>query len=159
MFMRWISCGFACLILGSSSLLFGADCGSLKNLALADTRITLADAVTSGVVEIADAGPLRDLPAFCRVVGELRPTNDSRIRFEVWLPAQGWNGRLLGAGNGGFAGSIYYQQLAGYLKRGFVVAATDAGHQAQGTDASWAYEHPEKVKDFGWRAIHLTAER
>ena len=69
------------------------------------------------------------------------------------------DGRLLGSGNGGFAGSIYYEQLAGYLKRGFAVAGTDAGHQAEGTDASWAYGHPEKIKDFGWRAIHLTAER
>jgi feruloyl esterase len=158
--MRGVPHVFAGLILGSASLLFAADCANLKNLTLADTRITLAEPVTTGVVEIADGGaPLRDLPAFCRVAGELRPTGDSRIRFEVWLPAQGWNGRLLGAGNGGFAGSIYYQQLAGYLKRGFAVAATDAGHQAEGTDASWAYGHPEKVKDFGWRAIHLTAER
>src|SRR5262249_6876310 len=47
----------------------------------------------------------------------------------------------------------------GYLKRGFAVAGTDAGHEAEGTDASWAYGHPEKIKDFGWRAIHLTAER
>jgi feruloyl esterase len=157
--MPWIARGFACLLAGSSSLLLAADCASLKNVKIADTNITIADTVTSGVLEIADAGPpLRDLPAFCRVAGELRPTSDSRIRFEVWLPAQGWNGRLLGGGNGGFAGSIYYAQLAGYLKRGFTVAATDAGHQAEGTDASWAYGHPEKVKDFGWRAIHLTAE-
>ena len=152
--------GFVCLLLGSSSLLFAVDCASLKTLQLADTSITLAETVTSGVLEIADAGVLpRDLPAFCRIAGEVRPTSDSRIRFEVWLPAQGWNGRLLGGGNGGFAGQIWYKQLAGYLKRGFAVAGTDAGHQAAGTDASWAYGHPEKVKDFGWRAIHLTAQR
>lgn len=158
--MPWILRGLAYLLAGSSSLLFAADCASLKNISLADTKISLAEAVPSGVVEIADAGaPLRDLPAFCRVAGEMRPTRDSRIRFEVWLPAQGWNGRLLGTGNGGFAGSIYYQQLAAYLRRGFAVAGTDAGHQAENTDASWAYGHPEKVKDFGWRAIHLTAER
>ncbi len=88
----------------------------------------------------------------------MRPTSDSKIRFEVWLPESGWNGRLLGVGNGGFAGVIGYQQLAGYLKRGFAVSGTDTGHEANGTDATWAYEHPEKVKDFGWRAIHLTAE-
>jgi len=158
--MNRIARGVACLLAASSSLLFADDCASLKNVRLADTNITVAEAVTSGVLEIADAGaPMRDLPAFCRVAGELRPTGDSRIRFEVWLPAQGWNGRLLGSGNGGFAGSIFYEQLAGYLKRGFAVAGTDAGHQAGGTDASWAYGHPEKVKDFGWRAIHLTAER
>lgn len=158
--MPRIALVFVFLWLCSAPLVFAADCASLKNLRLADTKITLVEAVTSGVVEIADDGaPLRDLPAFCRVAGELRPTSDSRIQFEVWLPAQGWNGRLLGSGNGGFAGSIYYQQLAGYLKRGFAVAGTDAGHQAEGTDASWAYGHPERVKDFGWRAIHLTAER
>ncbi len=156
--MPWIARGVVCLLAASSSLVFAADCGSLKNLKLADVRISIAEAVTSGSVEIADAGaPLPDLPAFCRVAGELHPTSDSRIRFEVWLPAQEWNGRILGSGNGGFAGSIYYQQLAGYLRRGFVVTGTDAGHEAEGTDASWAYGHPEKVKDFGWRAIHLTA--
>jgi feruloyl esterase len=155
--MPWVARGFACLLAASSSLLLAADCGGLKTLRLADTTITVADTITSGAPDIADAvPPLKDLPAFCRVAGELRPTSDSRIRFEVWLPAQGWNGRLLGGGNGGFAGSIYYAQLAGYLKRGFAVAATDAGHEAEGTDATWAYGHPEKVKDFGWRAIHLT---
>ena len=158
--MREIARGFLCSLVGTSSLLFSADCATLKNLQIADTNIILAETVTSGVLEIADTGgPLRDLPAFCRVAGELRPTKDSKIRFEVWLPVQGWNGRMLGSGNGGFAGSIGYQHLAGYLKRGFAVEGTDAGHQAEGTDASWAYGHPEKIKDFGWRAIHLTAER
>jgi feruloyl esterase len=152
--------GVACLFFASAPLLFAADCASLRNLQLTDTKITLAEPVTSGVLAIADAGaPMHDLPAFCRVAGEFHPASDSKIRFEVWLPAQGWNGRLLGGGNGGFAGSIYYGQLAGYLKRGFAVAGTDAGHQAEGTDATWAYGHPEKVKDFGWRAIHVTAER
>jgi len=157
--MPWVARGFALLLAGCSSLVFAADCASLKTLGLADTHITVAESVTTGSLEIADAGTrLSGLPAFCRVAGELRPTSDSQIRFEVWLPAQGWNGRLLGTGNGGFAGSIYYQQLAGYLRRGFAASATDAGHQAEGTDASWAYGHSEKVKDFGWRAIHLTAE-
>lgn len=158
--MVWIARALVCSLVASSSLLFSADCATLNHLQIEDTNITLAEAVTSGVLEIADASvPLRDLPAFCRIAGELRPTSDSRIRFEVWLPAQGWNGRMLGSGNGGFAGSIGYQHLAGYLKRGFAVAGTDAGHKAEATDASWAYGHPEKIKDFGWRAIHLTAVR
>ena len=152
------------LFASSTSLLYAADCASLKTLQLADTKITLAETVTSGVLKVSDADPpLRNLPAFCRIVGEMHPTSDSTIRFEVWLPAQGptqgWNGRLLGSGNGGFAGEISYQQMAGYLRRGFAVSGTDAGHEAEGTDASWAFGHPEKVKDFGWRAIHLTAER
>jgi len=99
------------------------------------------------------------LPPFCRVAGVIHPTSDSSIHFEVWLPAQNWNGRLLGAGNGGFAGSIGYDELSAYLKRNFAVAGSDAGHQGNATDATWAYGHPEKIKDFGWRAVHLTRLR
>jgi hypothetical protein len=158
--MQWIARGLVCFVIGSSSLLFAADCAGLKNAQLADAQIAVAENVTSGVLEIPDAdAPLRGLPSFCRVAGEIHPTPDSRIRFEVWLPAQGWNGRLLGVGNGGFAGSIGYTQMARYLARGFAVTGTDAGHQGETTDATWAYGHPEKVKDFGWRAIHLTAAR
>ena len=111
-----------CLLAVGSSALYAADCGGLKKVKFEKTDITLAEPVTSGVLDIAGAGgPKRDLPGFCRVAGVLRPTSDSEIRFEVWMPEQGWNGRLLGAGNGGFAGSIYYDQLASYLKRGFAV--------------------------------------
>ena len=102
---------------------------------------------------------LTGLPAFCRVSGILHPTSDSVIRFEVWMPEKGWNHRFLGTGNGGFAGSIYYGQLADSLKRGYATAGTDAGHQADAQDASWAYQHPEKITDFGYRAVHLTTER
>lgn len=138
-------------------LLFASDCSSLKSLRLENTTtITLAEAVPSGSLALSDSRMLSGLPPFCRVAGVLRPTGDSAIRFEVWLPAQDWNGRLLGAGNGGFAGSIGYDEFVSYLKRNFVVAGSDAGHQANATDATWAYGHPEKVKDFGWRAVHLT---
>ena len=137
-----------------------ADCGSLKSLQLQNTTITLAEAVTSDTLAISDSRPpYSGLPAFCRVTGVLRPTSDSAIHFEVWLPADNWNGRMLGAGNGGFAGSIGYDELASYLKRNFAVAGSDAGHQGNATDATWAYQHPEKVKDFGWRAVHLTRLR
>lgn len=140
-------------------VLFAADCSSLKSLHLENTTITLAEPVTSGTLAISDSRTLTGLPPFCRVTGILRPTTDSAIRFEVWLPDQNWNGRLLGAGNGGFAGSIGYDELTAYLKRNFAVAGSDAGHQANATDATWAYQHPEKVKDFGWRAVHLTRLR
>ena len=136
-----------------------ADCASLKNLKLDSTEITAAEVVSSGALDIDEAASLHDLPSFCRVQGIMRPTSDSTIRVEVWLPEQNWNGRELGVGNGGFAGAIGYEELAGYLKRGFAVSGTDTGHQANGTDASWAFGHPEKVKDFGWRSIHLTAQR
>ncbi len=154
---NWIA--FWCLAASCSVALHAADCAAMKDLKLEATTVTMAEPVTSGTVAVPGAPPVEGLPAFCRVAGILRPTSDSRIHFEVWLPEKEWNGRLLGTGNGGFAGSIYYQQLEGYLKRGFVVAGSDAGHQAEATDASWAYGHPEKVKDFGWRAVHLMTER
>jgi Tannase and feruloyl esterase len=154
-----IARGFLCLLFASSSLLFAADCPSLKNLQLADTQITFADTVTSGDFLTTSSGMLHDLPPFCRVAGQIRPTQDSKIRFEVWLPMKGWNGHLIGTGNGGFAGTFYYQQMGPYLKRGFAASGSDAGHQAEGTDSTWAYGHPEKMKDFGWRAIHLVAEQ
>jgi hypothetical protein len=134
-------------------------CASLANLALPDTTITTADLVTSGSFTPPYGAPTTDLPAFCRVSGILHPTSDSVIHFEVWMPAKGWNHRLLGTGNGGFAGTIYYGQLADSLKRGFAATGTDTGHQADAEDASWAYKHPEKIVDFGYRGLHLTTER
>jgi Tannase and feruloyl esterase len=74
------------------------------------------------------------------------------------MPESGWNGKYLGVGNGGFAGTIDFRTLGANVKRGFATAATDTGHQAEAGDASWAYKHPEKVVDFGWRALHLTTD-
>jgi len=140
--------------------LLAADCNLLKSLKLENTTITTAEDITSGTLTFSDSRPpIAGLPAFCHVTGVLRPAADSVIHFEVWLPEHDWNGRFVGAGNGGFAGSIGYDELANYLKRNFAVAGSDAGHQAEATDASWAFHHPEKVKDFGWRAVHLTRLR
>lgn len=134
------------------------DCSALAKLKLESTTITRAELVMNG--EVNAAGQLmKGLPVMCRVVGVIRPTSDSEIRFEVWLPESNWNGRFLGVGNGGFAGSIDHGEMAAYVKRGYVAAGSDAGHEAEGTDATWAYGHPEKVKDFGWRAVHVTRER
>jgi feruloyl esterase len=94
----------------------------------------------------------KDVPAFCRVAAEVSPTADSAIKLEVWLPASGWNGKYQGQGNGGFAGMIGYPALGAAIKRGYATAGTDTGHA--GGDAAWALGHPEKVIDFGYRAIH-----
>ena len=70
------------------------------------------------------------------------------------MPASGWDGRFHGQGNGGFAGEIDYRGMAIALSHGSATAGTDTGHSASGIDASWALGHPEKVIDFGYRAIH-----
>src|SRR5437660_1452873 len=66
----------------------------------------------------------------------------------------GWNGKLQGQGNGGFAGEIGYRQLGTAVYQGYATVSTDTGHCAGGTDASWALGHPEKLTDFGYRGIH-----
>src|SRR5580698_5312476 len=151
---------YACLLGLVSSVAYAANCDAIQDLKLPDTTITLAERVSSGDLDAPGlAAPLRELPVFCRVTGILSPTADSKIHFEVWMPEKDWNQRLLGVGNGGFAGSIGYEQLAGNLRRGFATSGSDAGHFGESEDASWAFGHPEKIADFGWRAVHLTAER
>jgi Tannase and feruloyl esterase len=135
-----------------------ADCANLLGASLPDTTLTTAQAVPAGRFMPPYGRPLDKLPAFCRLAGVIRPTSDSEIRFEVWLPASGWNGKFLSVGNGGFAGSINYFALADDLRRGYATAATDTGHQGDAEDASWAFRHPEKVIDFGYRGLHATTE-
>ena len=94
-------------------------------------------------------------PAHCAVLGIIRPTKDSEIHFELWIPASGWNGKYLQIGNGGWAGAINPAGLAEPVKRGYAAAATDDGHQG-GAGATWAIGHPEKLIDFGYRAVHET---
>src|SRR5947209_7015829 len=126
-----------------------ATCESLSGMTLSNTEITVAQTVPAGAFTPPYGSPLDKLPAFCRVAGVSKPTSDSYIRFEVWLPASGWNEKFLGVGNGGFAGAIDYNSLGRVLKRGYATAATDTGHEAESEDASWAFKHPEKIADFG----------
>src|SRR5260370_5616505 len=131
-------------------------CESLATLALSNTTIAIAESRSPGEFAPRSGKPLANLPAFCRVAGSIKPSSDSDIQFEVWLPASGWNGKFEGVGNGGFAGAIAYVGLAASVSRGYVAASTDTGHSAGGTDATWALGHPERVADFGYRAIHET---
>jgi feruloyl esterase len=98
-------------------------------------------------------------PGYCRVVGTSRPTKDSEIRFEVAMPpGDVWNGRYLQVGNGGFAGRLPEGEIRGGVAQGFATAGTDDGHHFQSdmTDAVWALDRPEKITDFGYRAIEET---
>jgi len=71
------------------------------------------------------------------------------------MPVSGWNGKFQQVGNGAFAGSIQYAALGEALRRGYAAASTDTGHTGPG--AAWALGHPEKIADFGHRAVHETA--
>ncbi len=134
-------------------------CEKLKDLQLPDTSITSAESVAAGPFALPPGmpAPAVDVPVFCRVRGEIKPTSDSHINFEVWMPAAQWNGKFEQIGNGGLAGSINLFLLATDLKQGYATAGTDDGHQGVPVDGSWAVGHPEKVKDFGYRAVHETS--
>ena len=97
-------------------------------------------------------------PAFCQVDGIARPTSDSEIDFVVVIPVgDAWNGRYRQIGNGGFAGMVPENDLIAAVAHGDAAAGTNDGHRSiRGIDASWALGHPEKMVDFGWRAVHLT---
>jgi Tannase and feruloyl esterase len=138
-------------------------CEQLAQLALPDTKITSAQIVAAGSFTppastapwlAGDPSFYKGLPAFCRVTAEAKPSSDSDIKIEVWMPASGWNGKFRGQGNGGFAGEIDYRSLALAVSQGYASAATDTGHAAEGTKATWALGHPEKIVDFAYRAIH-----
>ena len=82
---------------------------------------------------------LTNLPVFCRVVAVSRPSSDSNINFEVWLPQNTWNGKFLSSGEGGFAGALNYTRLGldggldELLQRGYATASTDTGHVSTDT--------------------------
>lgn len=134
-------------------------CASLASLAAPNTTITVAQSVGAGAFTSPTAFPeAARLPAFCRVGGIVRPSTDSEIKFEVWLPSD-WNGKFMGVGNGGFAGSIPYRDMGEPLSRHYATAATDTGHEGAGFDVSWALGHREKLIDFGYRAVHEVTVR
>ena len=141
----------------------GADaqtCERLTSLALPNTTITIAQGVAPGAFTPPAGrgragGPdaFAALPAFCRVAATLKPTPQSDIRIEVWLPSSGWNGKLQVVGNGAWAGTISYPAMATALAGGFAAASTDTGHTGGAANAT---VNKEVLTDFAHRAIHET---
>jgi feruloyl esterase len=131
-------------------------CEGLASLTLPHTTITAAQSIPAGTYTAPDGEVFTNMPAFCRVAATLTPTSDSSIGIEVWIPASTWNGRFEGVGNGGFAGAIPYSPIATGTQLGYATAGTDTGHTGSSSDdGSFALGHPEKIIDFGYRAIHL----
>src|SRR5438552_9837104 len=148
-----------------SAALAATPCTGLKSLSLPNTTITIAELVPAGSftppaqAALAAAAPAPQpagltVPAFCRVAATLKPSSDSEIDIEVWMPAENWNGKFQAVGNGGWAGVISYPAMAAGLQEGYATASTDTGHK--GGNANFAIGHPEKVVDFAYRAVHET---
>src|SRR5499427_2321286 len=144
-------------------------CANLKSISLPNTTITLAESLPAGTFTppAAAAPPAAEgargagqrggqpavlsVPAFCRVAATLRPSSDSEINMEVWLP-ENWNQKFQFVGGGGWAGVISYPALATALQEGYAAASTDTGHK--GGTANFAIGQPEKLVDFAYRAVH-----
>src|SRR5215475_11795686 len=151
------------VLLFSAALAAPTPCGNLKSTTLPNTTITMAESVPAGTFN-PPPGPaapegqrgggqpaVLSVPAFCRVAAILRPSSDSEIEMEVWLP-ETWNGKFQFVGGGGWAGVISYPALATALNEGYATASTDTGHK--GGTANFAIGHPEKLVDFAYRAVH-----
>ena len=129
------------LIFACARLTAATTCENLSAVKLPDTTILLAQRVAAGALTLPtplpSPGPrggltyvsAKDLPEFCRVAAVTKPSNDSEIKFEVWMPASNWNGKFMGLGNWGMAGSISYGNMAAALSRGYAASSTDTGHQ------------------------------
>ena len=120
-------------------------CDDLGNFASTDLLV-----ITSSVVlETAE------VPGHCLVSGRIRP----QVRFELYLP-DSWNGRFYMHGNGGYAGR--FPRAPGYrnrrLQKGFAVAWTDTGHNADAEPLTSFALDRQKLLDFAFRAVHVTAE-
>jgi feruloyl esterase len=174
---------FAFVAIASTSAM-ATPCTNLLSLNLPDTTITTATDNTTGVFVPPGSAPITGLPDFCRVTATLIPTSDSNIKIEVWLPeTKKWNGRFLGTGGGGFQGVITYSELASGILAGFAATNSDLGTGSSGCSPLYCgsagnmgnplaiafgdsaspttglFGHPERIKDFGQRAIHLMTAR
>src|SRR6185369_16937842 len=148
--------GFAFVLF--ATLTQQAPCEALKTLNLPHTTITAAEFVSEGASAQARGARGRGgtaLPSHCRVAAVLAPSSDSHIEMELWMPAEGWNGKFLAVGDGGWAGNIETGAIAAGLTRGYAAASNDTGHK--GGSASFTVGHPEKVIDFGYRSMHEMA--
>jgi feruloyl esterase len=164
----WKSVIFAVAAFCWTALCFAQNpCDKLKSLSLQNTTIAAAEYKAAGPYSApspfpgAKGQPSLSLPAYCRVALVLTPSGDSHIESEVWLPAEDWNGKLQVVGNGGWAGTISYSAMAAALREGYATASTDTGHKPNegGGNGMFALGHPEKLVDFGYRALHETTAK
>ena len=140
-----------------------ASCSGLKNLPLEKATVVSAKWVPAAKLESAPgqkpAGSV-EVAAHCEVKALAKPTSDSEIHLEVWLPGpSAWNGKYLQLGSGGWGGSLSIRGMVTPLNRGYAVASTDDGHdnKQDGGTGKFTTGHPEKLIDFGYRAIHQTS--
>ncbi|KAJ8107722.1 hypothetical protein ONZ43_g6643 [Nemania bipapillata] len=73
------------------------------------------------------------------------------VRFAIYLPLDGWNGRWQGTGGGGFAAGGFDFELVPAATNGYSAGATDAGVNLAGDTDVW-YNSTQLVENF----VHLS---
>lgn len=116
-------------------------CEQFKNVSLTGATFIAVETVAAGPY-LAPAGARRGaggpaagrgpaqpilLPAHCRIAATLKPSSDSDIKMELWMPVEDWNGKFEMVSNGGWAGIISFPQMVA-LKEQYATASTDTGH-------------------------------
>jgi pimeloyl-ACP methyl ester carboxylesterase len=140
------------------SLLCGTVTGSAAgtgHLTLDELRqVRLPDVALESVVK-AGSGNQRNHAAGAYV--EVKGLIGGNIRFELLLP-ESWNGRFVMGGGGGFVGTVQ-NAARGSVNQGYATVGTDTGHEWEpGYMAGWALNNLEAQVDFGYLAVHRTAE-
>ena len=103
-------------VMAAAAFLQPPSCDALKALTLSKATITSVEFVAAGTAVATGrgrGGPAAPLPAHCKVAATLTPSSDSHIEMELWLPAEGWNGKFLAMGNGAWAGTIPLATVVG----------------------------------------------
>jgi hypothetical protein len=161
--MRLLILSFLCaatlLAQGGGSVQFrdwNAPSAAAKPVTACSQLLSLTDFELS-VISAAPIPSTTSAPEHCQVFLMAQP----EINIEVNLPV-GWNGRFYMFGNGGWAGESFdsagrVANHARALRAGFATASTDTGHSAAlEPDASFAVNR-QKLLDYGFRSLHVTA--
>ena len=137
-------------------------CGSASTLGESTNRMSpeelrqvhLPDVVLESVKPVTP-DPQKNPRASAYV--EVKGVIGGNIHFELLLP-DGWNGRFVMGGGGGFVGTVQ-NGARDSVNKGYATVGTDTGHQSQpGHMAGWALDNLEAQLNFGYLAVHRTAE-
>lgn len=129
----------------------GRSCSALARETFSEIPEAPAQVIAARRVE-----PLRGAPGYCQVDGYVAP----QVGFQLRLPVNSWNGKLLEVGCGGHCGTISSPEWSACdeaLSRGYACIASDMGHKGTGLDSLWARENLQARIDWGYRATHVAA--
>ena len=119
----------------------------LRHLRLPDVSLVSATATAPNLQKNPHAAGFVDVEG---IIG-------GTIRFELLLP-DAWNGRFVMGGGGGFVGTVQ-NSARDSVNQGYATVGTDTGHEwLPGYSAGWAFDNLEAQVNFGFLAVHRTAE-